>query len=184
MRRSLAVVALALASLLSVGSTAAAADTSPRIGGPLLGAGTAVASSVPLPPVTAAAFLVADLDTGAVLAAKDAHSPHAPASTLKVLTALTLLPRIPADTVLVPTYDDAAIDGSKVGLAPGYGYSAAEVFRAMAMVSGNDAASVLAAWSGDPAKTVGWMNAEAARLQARDTVARNASGLDAPGQQS
>ena len=44
----------------------------------------------PLPEaVSAASFLLADLDTGEVLAAKDPHGRLRPASTLKVLTALT-----------------------------------------------------------------------------------------------
>ena len=40
------------------------------------------------------AWLVADLDTGEVLAAQDPHGRLRPASTLKMLTALTLLPRL------------------------------------------------------------------------------------------
>ena len=48
----------------------------------------------PLPRTSAHGVLVADLDTGQVLAAKDPHGRYAPASTLKTLTAVTLIPRL------------------------------------------------------------------------------------------
>ena len=47
-----------------------------------------------LPKVGASSYLLADLDTGEVLAAKDPHGRLRPASTLKVLTALTLMPKL------------------------------------------------------------------------------------------
>jgi D-alanyl-D-alanine carboxypeptidase (penicillin-binding protein 5/6) len=48
--------------------------------------------------------------------------------------------------------------------------------------SGNDAAHALASAAGGMKQTVALMNAEAERLQARDTTVRNPSGLDARGQ--
>jgi D-alanyl-D-alanine carboxypeptidase (penicillin-binding protein 5/6) len=54
----------------------------------------------------------------------------------------------------------------------------------MLVVSGNDAANTLATANGGVAKTVAEMNAEAARLQAFDTHAVNANGLDDPKQLS
>src|SRR5579864_3425118 len=67
------------------------------VGGPAL-AGRGVIVSYPsrsaprLPGIQASAFVVADADTGQVLAAKDPHGWYRPASTLKVLTAVSLLP--------------------------------------------------------------------------------------------
>jgi D-alanyl-D-alanine carboxypeptidase (penicillin-binding protein 5/6) len=79
-------------------------------------------------------------------------------------------------------YQDAAVDGSKVGLVPGMRYPVATLFKAMLVVSGNDAADALAQAAGGLPRTVSLMNAEAHHLQALDTVARTPSGLDAPGE--
>jgi D-alanyl-D-alanine carboxypeptidase len=45
-----------------------------------------------VPYVPASSWAVADAGTGQVLAAKDPHGKFGPASTLKVLTAVTLMP--------------------------------------------------------------------------------------------
>ena len=73
----------------------------------------------PLPAVEAPAWLVADLDSGSVLAALDAHAPLPPASTIKLLTALAVLPSVDADQPYIATEDDARTEGSRVGLVPG-----------------------------------------------------------------
>jgi D-alanyl-D-alanine carboxypeptidase (penicillin-binding protein 5/6) len=132
--------------------------------------------------VSAASYVVADLDTGAVLAAKDPHGRYAPASTLKVLTAVTLIPRLPASRVVTGTAADANVEGSKVGVVPRTRYRVDELFLALMMVSGNDAANALASAAGGVPTAVAAMNAEARRLHALDTVARTPSGLDAAGQ--
>jgi D-alanyl-D-alanine carboxypeptidase (penicillin-binding protein 5/6) len=138
----------------------------------------------PVPEIAAESWVVADLDTGEVLAARDAHARLAPASTLKVLTALTLMPRIEPGRVLVPTPADVAVEGSKVGLVAGLGYPAAEVFGSLLMVSGNDSANVLASAVGGQAAAAELMNEQARKLGALDTHAVNPHGLDAEGQVS
>ena len=135
-----------------------------------------------LPPTAAASWLVADLDTGAVLATRDPHGQYAPASTLKTLTAETLIPKLDRRQAVQPTFDDVNVDGSKVGLVQTQRYTVDELFRSMLIVSGNDAALALATANGGLAKTVAEMNAEAQRLQANDTHAVNDNGLDARGQ--
>ena len=110
-RSALAATAL----LLCLPSTASAASgTSPGavIGGPQLDTtGIVVAPTAPEPPsdLSAASWLVADLDTGQVLAAKNPHGQFAPASTLKTLTALALMPVVEPDQLVLPTYDDVAV---------------------------------------------------------------------------
>jgi serine-type D-Ala-D-Ala carboxypeptidase (penicillin-binding protein 5/6) len=59
-----------------------------------------------------------------------------------------------------------------------------DLFTAMLVVSGNDAANALATANGGVPKTVAEMNAEARRLNALDTHATNANGLDNPKQLS
>ena len=137
-----------------------------------------------LPAVAASSWLVADLDTGDVLASRNPHGRFAPASTLKTLTAETLIPKLDPHAQVVPTFDDVNVDGSKVGLVEHVKYPISQLFTAMLVVSGNDAANTLATANGGVPKTVTEMNAEAARLQAFDTHAVNANGLDDPSQLS
>jgi len=127
-------------------------------------------------------WLVADADTGDVLAAKAPHARFLPASTLKTLTAVTLLPLLDPASTTVASQADAAVDGSKVGIVPGMRYTLDTLFTAMLVVSGNDAADALAEAAGGIPHTVELMNAEARHLQAYDTVARTPSGLDGPGE--
>ena len=145
----------------------------------IVGAGAPV-----LPEIGAASWLVADLDTGQVLAAKDPHGRYAPASALKVLTALTLIPVVEATRPVVPTFQDVGVEGTKVGIVERVSYPASELFAAMLMVSGNDAASALATSAGGQQATAALMNDKARELGALDTVAVNPHGLDATGQVS
>jgi D-alanyl-D-alanine carboxypeptidase (penicillin-binding protein 5/6) len=137
-----------------------------------------------MPRVHAASWLLADLTTGEVLATKAPHRRLPPASTLKTLTAVTLLPRLDPDKVYRARWSDVSAEGSHVGLVVGGTYTVHDLFNGMLLPSGNDAASALAHANGGWPKTLGQMNAEARRLGAHDTVAKNPSGLDQPGQVS
>ena len=135
-----------------------------------------------LPKLSAASFLLADLDTGEVLAARNPHGHLRPASTLKVLTALTLLPQLNPDSVYKARSEDANAEGSRVGVVPEATYTVHQLFQGMFLMSGNDAASALANAAGGHRETVARMSALAKSLGALDTTVRNPSGLDAPGQ--
>lgn len=168
-------------------ATAAFADQPGGVlGGPALGtSGVATPVGMPAPPqVAAASWVVADLDTGTVLAARNPHGRYLPASTLKVLTALTLIPRLNPQKLVHPSWSDVNVDGTKVGLVPQLRYSVSQLFTSLLVVSANDAANTLADAAGGMAKTVAWMNDEATYLRAFDTTARDPSGLDAPGQRT
>lgn len=184
--RRLLVTAVAVIACLSL--TAPAASAEEILGGPLLAKKARTVQlgpdAEPLPPVFAKTWLLADATTGEVLAAKGAHIQRAPASTLKSLTALTLLPQLDPQSTYRPTRKVASIYGSRVGLVPGKKYTANELFYGLMLPSGNDAAIALAKMNGGVRATVEQMNAVAASLQARNTTARNTSGLDAPGQLS
>ncbi len=157
------------------------------VGGRLLG-GTAVVVSpgaAALPKaITASSWVVADGDTGEILAARNPHGRFAPASTLKILTALTLLPRLSSRRVVRVTNAEEMVDGTKVGLVPGSSVRVDQLFTALLVVSANDAADVLADADGGLPVTLGRMRAEAHRLQASDTVPRTVHGLDVAGQTS
>lgn len=138
----------------------------------------------PPPDVDVKSYLVADLDTGEVLAAKNAHERLYPASTLKTLTAITLIPRLDKRALYTAVREDADQIGSRVGIEAGSVYTIDQLFHGLFLSSGNDAAQALANASGGTEVAVRLMNEEAARLGAFDTHAVNTSGLDEPGQLS
>ncbi|MBK9738061.1 MAG: D-alanyl-D-alanine carboxypeptidase [Actinobacteria bacterium] len=138
----------------------------------------------PLPEVWAQTWILADATTGEVLAQKGSHIRRAPASTLKMLTALAVLPNTSPEDTYVATAKAAYIYGSRVGLKPGRTYSLDQLWYAVFLPSANDAAIAVAQANGGVGKTIDEMNVIARDLQATDTVAKNTSGLDAPGQLS
>ncbi len=190
LRRLVAGCAAALALVSpAAGAQVLPAEPPETIGGALLGRVGSVVQPIADAPalpsgISAAGWLVADLDTGEVLAARHAHGRFAPASTLKTLTAVALIPELDREALYYARDDDVRVDGSKVGLVPGQPYTADTLFKAMLIVSGNDASNALASASGGLARALALMNQTAQRLQAADTVARNPSGLDAEGQLS
>jgi D-alanyl-D-alanine carboxypeptidase (penicillin-binding protein 5/6) len=130
------------------------------------------------PHIQASSYVIADLETGAVLAAKDPHGHYRPASTLKTLTSITLIPRLDPKKTIKPSLNAVNASGSAVGLDTKWEYTVNDLFHGLLMQSGNDAAIALAeAYGGLPA-TLAAMNAEAHRIQAYDTVARTPNGLD------
>src|SRR5215467_3338535 len=178
------VAGMTLAPALPVG--AAARGRGP-VGGPqLAGHGVIVnypaTKARPLPKVKASAYVLADAGTGQVLAAKDPHGWYLPASTLKVLTAITLMPVLSPNTTVVTTRRAANVEPSKVGLIAGHSYRISDLFKAMLLISANDAAMSVAQATGSVSKGVAMMNSEAHHLQADDTVAKRPNGLNGPGQ--
>ncbi len=180
--RSVARAVLPLLLVVAFVTPAAAAPTGP-IGGARLGTADVTvwgqapgAAAPPEPPVPA--WLVADAATGTVLAARNAHLRLRPASTLKTLTALTLLPRLDPAASYTAVDADIMQDGSRVGIVPGTTYRIKSLFEGLLLSSGNDAAHALANAAGGLDTTVALMNETARELQAYDTVAANPSGLD------
>ncbi len=201
--RQLAAAAVLCALAVTAGGAAEAATTPPTptlpvppatvppelsVGGPRLasmGVVTDLPPGVPAPPVMRdVSWLVADADTGAVIAAKAPHARLGPASTLKTLTALVLIPRVDSSRSYAADESDASAGGTRIGLVPGLRYSGRQLFEALLMGSANDAAYLLARINGGLTETVADMNAEARRLGALDTVAGDPAGLDTPGQVS
>ncbi|GGY02513.1 D-alanyl-D-alanine carboxypeptidase family protein [Streptomyces djakartensis] len=207
-RRSLLVTSVVLSSLaLAVpaavaapkpsGSSSASPSATPpasmsTVGGARLGRpGTQVnlASGVPVLPkdVSARSWIVADAETGDVLAAHNAHWRLAPASTLKMLFADTLLPKFPrtAEHKVVPA-DLAGIGpgSSMVGIKEDETYTVHDLWLGVFLRSGNDAVHVLSAMNKGVGNTVKEMNEHAEELQALDTHVVSPDGYDAEGQVS
>jgi D-alanyl-D-alanine carboxypeptidase (penicillin-binding protein 5/6) len=125
--------------------------------------------------------VLADLDTGQVLAARDPHSRQRPASLIKVLLSLVVLRDLKMDTVVTGTWDDANQDGTRVVIGPGGQYSNDQLFHALLMHSGNDCAHAFATQLGGVDQTVAKMNALAHSVGALDTRTATPAGLDGPG---
>jgi len=164
---------------------AQASATDPIGGAQLAARGVIVnlAPGVPPPPaMPGASFLLADMDTGQILVARTPHATHLPASTLKTLTALTLIPVMSVNHRITVKPEDVRVDGTHLGILPGTTYRVGTLMQGLLMASGNDAAYALARGNGGVAVTLKAMNATATGLNAFDTVAKDPSGLDKPGQ--
>ncbi|MEB3019873.1 D-alanyl-D-alanine carboxypeptidase family protein [[Mycobacterium] crassicus] len=154
------------------------------VGGQALsGCGIVAAPDTPPVPgeISAEAWLVADLDSGAVIAARDPHGRHRPASVIKVLTAMASLNELDLDRVAVGTQDDANAEGTRVGVGPGGNFTVNQLLHGLLMGSGNDAAHALAAQLGGMPVALEKINTLAAKLGGYDTRAATPSGLDGPG---
>jgi serine-type D-Ala-D-Ala carboxypeptidase (penicillin-binding protein 5/6) len=157
------------------------------IGGAQLAGRGVIVSHAPgpgpkLPAIKASAWIVADAGTGQVLAAKDPHGWFRPASTLKVLTAISLIPVLNPDATTVASKQATSVSPNIVGLLTGHAYKISDLFTALLTISANDAAMALTQAAGSLSQGMSVINAEARHLQADDTVAVTPSGLDAPGQ--
>jgi serine-type D-Ala-D-Ala carboxypeptidase (penicillin-binding protein 5/6) len=157
------------------------------VGGPLMASTGIVVdkpgdATLPLPSVPASAWVIANADTGQVLAARDPHGEYGPASTLKVLTAIALIPRLNANADIVASQLATSQQPTSAGLITGRSYEVADLFRAMLLISANDAAVALTEATGSMATGMDLINAEARHLQAYDVVAKLPNGLPAPGQ--
>ncbi|WP_309141922.1 D-alanyl-D-alanine carboxypeptidase family protein [Streptomyces griseicoloratus] len=206
-RRSLLVTSAVLTTLSSLAITTPAAHAAPSpsaspsatppaqmsvVGGARLGRpGTQVdlAGGAPVLPkdLTARSWIVADAESGEVLAAHNAHWRLAPASTLKMLFADTLLPKWPKTTKHKVEVSDLAGVGagsSMVGIKEEETYTVHDLWLGVFLRSGNDAVHVLSAMNGGVENTVREMNEHAEELQAGDTRVISPDGYDAPGQVS
>lgn len=125
--------------------------------------------------------MVADLDSGQVLAARNGDTRYAPASTIKALLALVVLDEVPLDATIVADEADTEVECNCAGVAPGRTYTARQLLEATLLASGNDAANTLARMLGGTEAAVAKMNGKAAQLGALGTNVVTPSGLDAPG---
>ena len=136
------------------------------------------------PGVQADAGILIDVDSGAILWARNPHLAHAPASTTKVLSALVALENFPADQVVTITSEALfqAGDETKMGLVAGNRMTVTELLDGMMMVSANDAADAMAVDTVGLASYVATMNQQLEALGLRDSHFTTPVGLDDPAQ--
>lgn len=131
------------------------------------------------PRLSAAGFLVADLETGAVYAEKNADTAYPIASISKLLTALVANETIHFDRTLTVTKDDRAqTEGTPGSIRAGETFTVGELFYPLLMESNNAAAYTLARYQGEDT-FVKWMNDKAHAIGMKNTHMEDPSGLSA-----
>ncbi len=137
--------------------------------------------STAIPDGPAASWIIADMDTGEILAGRNEYASSAPASTIKTLLAQVVVDELPLDASTVAEAADTNVECNCAGVAPGQSYTVAQLLDGLLLVSGNDAANTLARMLGGADTAVAKMNAKAAQLGATATRAGSPSGIDGPG---
>jgi D-alanyl-D-alanine carboxypeptidase (penicillin-binding protein 5/6) len=133
--------------------------------------------------VTAKSFVIMDAKTGQVLLSLNPQMFLPPASTLKVMTALSVVEHLKMDdTVPVSAYA-AAAPASKINIKPGETYTVRELLYALLLSSANDAARALAEKvSGSEEEFARQMTREVRQWGAYRTTLATANGLPADNQ--
>jgi len=140
----------------------------------------------PAPAVEARAWLLFDVNSGQVLASRNASDRFEPASLTKVMTAYLVFGALkqkslkPEQVVPVSTRAWKAA-GSRMFIEPNKPVTVDELVRGMIIQSGNDASIALAeAVAGSEEVFAQMMNREAKRLGLTNTNFTNATGLTTP----
>lgn len=175
---------LGLMTATFVCSSAFATVPAPQANAP---AQTATPAAVPLPEISATAYIVKDAQSGQILAEKNLNAQIEPASLTKLMTAYlafkaldngTLKP----DQMLTVSEKGWKAEGSRMFLDPKKPASVSDLIKGLIVQSGNDAAITLAeAIGGSEEGFATMMNAEAKRLGMKNTVYTNSTGLPGEG---
>lgn len=142
---------------------------------------TVTADGLDLPTrLSLGSYVLYDVDSGNVLAAKDPYGLYRPASIIKILLVMVALDELDMDQKVKVTAEMATVDGSKVGVGPGGKYTAEQLLQGLVMNSGNDAALALAGALGGTDATVEKMQSLADSLGVQATKVTTVNGLDTP----
>jgi serine-type D-Ala-D-Ala carboxypeptidase (penicillin-binding protein 5/6) len=131
--------------------------------------------------ITARSYLLVEKESMAVLSGKNYHEELPPASTTKVMTTILALETLDGSAPITATASVRNIPASKLNLAPGKSYKAADLIRGTMVESANDAAYTLGlAIAGSEENFAAMMNQKARDIGATNTHFKNASGLYVP----
>ena len=149
---------------------------------------SALAESVPRSlagGLSASGVIIVDLDSAQTVFSLRPLEPRPMASLTKLMTALLIVEHHDLSERVNIAPAVGAIKDNTVGLQVGDQYALGDLLSAMLVHSANDAAVALAIHhSGSEDAFAEEMNARAAALGLEDTVYKNATGFDAPGQHS
>ncbi|HUU73287.1 MAG TPA: D-alanyl-D-alanine carboxypeptidase family protein [Burkholderiales bacterium] len=140
----------------------------------------------PPPSLHSRAFLLVDLQSGTVLAEKNADEQIEPASLTKLMTAYLVFEalyqkRLTMGQTLTVSEKAWRAPGSRMFLEPDSEVAVEDLLKGLIVQSGNDAAIVLAeAIAGSEAQFVEEMNREAQRSGLSNTLFANVTGLPDP----
>lgn len=142
-----------------------------------------VAKAQDLSQVKARAYLLIDAQTGEVLSQRNANQTYAPASTVKLMTALVVWEKIGLEGRIQVEPNDTRVEPSHIPLRVGETVSIRDMVHALLIGSDNDCAMVLArAAGGSNSSFLSIMNARAKSLGCQNTTFKNPHGLPASGQ--
>ena len=139
------------------------------------------------PAVDAGAAILMEKETGTILYEQNSHDKLEPASVTKVMTLLLVMEavdegRVSLDDLVTVSAHAAGMGGSQTYMEQGEQFTVRDMLKAVAVVSGNDAAVALAEHlSGSEESFVALMNRRAAELGMTDTAFQNCTGLPAAG---
>ena len=135
--------------------------------------------------VSARSFVIMDAKTGKILLALNPQLFWPPASTLKVMTALSVVEHLKMDDKVSVSAYAAAAPASKIGIKPGETYTVRELLYALLLSSANDGARALAEKvSGSEAAFAHQLTQEVRQWGALRTTLATANGLPADNQYS
>src|SRR5262249_5456210 len=118
-------------------------------------------------------------DSGAVLAAGNEHQAFPPASTSKLMTALTAVERLPPDATIVVSPKAATEPASRISMMAGQHWRFEDALASLMIVSANDAAWAIAeATSGTVQAFAKTETDTAHRYGMRDSTFSDPAGLD------
>ncbi len=145
-------------------------------------------AGIPAPPVLPemASYVLMDVETGSIIAAKAPDKEWPPASLAKLMTAFLTYQAVARGTLkmdqTVPISNAAwHTGGSRMFISPAMSVTVDQLLHGLIIDSGNDAAVALAQTvAGNRAAFVTMMNAEARKLGLKGTHYVNADGLPAP----
>ncbi|MGQ0578426.1 MAG: D-alanyl-D-alanine carboxypeptidase family protein [Betaproteobacteria bacterium] len=146
--------------------------------------------AVTLGPLASKSYLLLDMLSRQVLAAKNPDTHIEPASLAKLMTAYVVFDalrqkRVTLSQPLTISENAWRAPGSRMFLDPGKSVAIEDLLHGMIVQSGNDASIALAEGiAGAEAAFAEWMNREAARLEMKNSNFVNATGLPNPQQYS
>ena len=128
--------------------------------------------------------ILIEAETGKILFEKNAHEKLAPASMTKIMSMLIIVESIEKgvidwDEMITVSENASSMGGSQILLETGEQMSVSDLFKGVAVASGNDAVVALAeAVAGTEENFVEMMNEKVKTLGLKDTNFKNPHGLD------
>lgn len=133
---------------------------------------------------TAKSAILIEASTGEIIFEKNAHEKLAPASMTKIMTMLLIIENIERkvinwDDIVTVSENASRMGGSQILLETGEKMNVRDLFKGIAISSGNDASVALAEQIyGTEANFVAMMNKRVKELGLRNTNFKNVHGLD------